>query len=233
MTEHISDLRWDQLLAGELSAAQREEAETHKRDCARCTARFAKISAGREAFTVPLAVKAPSRGLRWTMPIAGALAVAAVAMIFLRSRNKTEEDGAYDGTQKGGKIELLLFAGQSDQLKPLNVEDKIFAGDLLQAGYSSPADGYGAVLSLDGAGNASTYVPAIGNAMVLLPAGDRRSFPASTQLDDVLGTERIAVIWCKNALPLEPMLAELARAQSITARENCAIRLFAVDKALR
>lgn len=233
MSNHLSDLRWDQLLAGELSSESKAEAETHAKACATCQARLAELTAEREAFRFrasPFA--APKRSLRWTMPIAGALAVAAALLLVLKVRGGGEEEQVYEGT-KGGKIDLMLFAGKPDQLTALSVEDKLFAGDLLQAGYTSPADGYGAVLSLDGAGNASSYVPAIGDAMVLLPAGERRSFPASTQLDDVLGGERIAVVWCHRARPLAPLLEELRRTQTIAPIDNCAIRVFAVSKAAR
>jgi hypothetical protein len=234
MSDHISDLRWDQLLAGELAAELRTEAEAHAKDCSPCKARLAELTAEREAFRFrapPPALAKPARSLRWTMPIAGVLAAAAVMMLVLQVRGG-EDDLGYEGT-KGGTIELMLFAGKPDQLTALNVDDKLFAGDLLQAGYSSPADGYGAVLSLDGEAVASSYVPAVGDAMVLLPAGERRSFPASTQLDDVLGSERVAVVWCHRARPLAPLLEELQRIGTIAKIDDCAIRVFAVSKASR
>jgi hypothetical protein len=172
----------------------------------------------------------PKRSLKWTMPIAAALAVAAAAMLFLNTRGSTEDDVIYEGG-KGGSVEVFLFAGQPDKLA--EVSDQIFAGDLLQAGYTSPVDGYGAVLSLDASGNANTYVPAVGNAMVLLPAGTRRSFPASTQLDDVLGSERIAVIWCHRAQPLAPLVEELQATSAIAKRAGCATRVAAVVRSTR
>ncbi len=233
MSGHISDLRWDQLLAGE--AELTDEAAAHAKECAACKARLAELTAEREAFRFrapPPALAQPKRSLRWTMPIAGVLAAAAVMMLVLKVRGGREDELVYEGS-KGGKIELMLFAGKPDQLAALTLEDKLFAGDLLQAGYSSPTDGYGAVLSRDGAGIASSYVPAIGDAMVLLPAGERRSFPTSTQLDDVLGSERIAVVWCHRARPLAPLLEELQRTQTIAKIDNCAIRVFAVTKASR
>ncbi len=232
MSDHISDLRWDQLLAGELAAELTTEAEAHAKDCTQCKARLAELTAEREAFRFRGPLVQPKRSLRWTMPIAGVLAAAAVMMLVLQFRGGGEDELVYEGT-KGGKIDLMLFAGKPDQLTALDVEDKLFAGDLLQAGYSSPADGYGAVLSLDGEGVASSYVPAVGDTMVLLPAGERRSFPASTQLDDVLGSERIAVVWCHRARPLAPLLEELQRTQTIGKLDNCAIRVFAVAKSSR
>jgi anti-sigma factor RsiW len=228
MSDHISELRWDQLLAGELSAEARADAEAHAKTCDACQARFDEISKQREAYRFRLPKK---RSLKWTMPIAGALAVAAAAMLVLKFTGQEPDESVVGESTKGGKVEVMLFSGQPDKL--VEVSEQIFAGDVLQAGYTSPVDGYGAVLSLDGAGNANTYVPAVGNAMVLLPAGERRSFPASTQLDDVLGTERIAVIWCHRVLPLEPLVEELKRTSEISRREGCAIRVVAVAKAMR
>lgn len=229
MSDHVSDLKWDQLLAGELAGDARRDAEAHAKECSSCAARLADITAQREAFRFQAK---PKRSLRWTMPIAGVLAAAAVMLLVVKVRGGGGEDSelAYEGS-KGGTVEVMLFSGRPEQLAA--VDDKLFAGDLLQAGYSSPADGYGAVLSLDGAGNASSYVPALGHDMVFLPSGQRRSFPSSTQLDDVLGSERIAVIWCHRTRPLAPLLEELARTQTIGKIDNCAIRVFVVTKASR
>lgn len=235
MSDHISDLRWDQLLAGELSAEARTEAETHARGCERCKARLAELTAEREAFRFrapPAALRRPARGLRWTMPIAGVLAAAAIALLILRPRGEPADEPG-ELRKGGGTIELLLFAGQPERLTPLLDRGQMFAGDLLQAGYSSPVDGYGTVLSLDGAGNASAYVPAVGTAMVLLPAGERRSFPASTQLDDVVGAETLAVVWCEHPRPIAPLLDELQATRTLARREGCAVRVFAVTKAAR
>ena len=173
------------------------------------------------------------RRLKWTMPIAGVLAVAAGAMLVIKCRGEPDGELMSGDGVTGGTVSVFLFAGQQNQLVEVRNETRIFAGDLLQAGYTSPVDGYGAVLSLDGAGNANTYVPAVGSAMVLLPAGERRSFPASTQLDDVLGSERIAVIWCHRPQPLAPFLAELQRSGDLARRADCAIRVTAVSKTAR
>jgi anti-sigma factor RsiW len=229
--DHISDLRWDQLLAGELTPAQREEASTHARSCDRCRARFEELSAEREAFRFrkppPALVKRPRR-LMWTIPIAGTLAVAALALLILRPSSETP------GERTKGKPELVVYIGaKPDQLKRVSTGDQIFTGDLVQAGYTATIDGFGAVLSLDAAGKTSIYVPAAGAAMVPLPAGELRSFPASTQLDDVAGREVIAAIWCEQASPLEPFTTELQTTKTIAPREGCAIHVVTVDKAVK
>ncbi|HEY6036630.1 MAG TPA: hypothetical protein VIV58_20275, partial [Kofleriaceae bacterium] len=50
MTPHVSDLRWDRLVAGELTDAERADALAHADACAACANRRAEIRAGFEAF---------------------------------------------------------------------------------------------------------------------------------------------------------------------------------------
>lgn len=226
MTDHISDLRWDRLLAGELADDTRREVLAHAATCERCAARHREIEA---LATVPLPPLAVPRRSRWWLaaPIS-ALAAAAVAMIVLRTPG--DDDGA---RTKGGGTALLLSAGQPGALAPLADGDTVHAGDYVQAGYSAARDGFGAVLSRDGAGTASVYVPGTGDAMVPLPAGTERSFPSSTLLDAVTGTERIALIWCATPAPLAPLVAELRATDHLADRAGCTIRVVTLTKVAR
>lgn len=224
MTDHISDLRWDRLLAGELSNEQRAEMIAHADTCERCMARRREIEAfAQEAL--PSLRLAPRRSKWWLGAPIAALAAAAIVVLVIRVPRTEENERS-----KGGGIALLLSAGRPDALVPIASNDTLHAGDYVQAGYTSARDGFGAVISLDGAGTSSIYVPATGDAMVALPAGTNRSYPSSTVLDDVLGSERIAVIWCASSQPLAPMIAELRSTQRIADREGCTIRLVVVTK---
>jgi hypothetical protein len=228
--DHISDLRWDRLLAGDLPDDQRREAEAHAAGCAACGARHRELLAEQGAFALrPKAIDFAAKPKRsrwwWSAPI-GALAAAAVLVIVV-----TRKPPAGGERSKGdGKPALLLSAGRQDALAPVRTGDSIRPGDSLQAGYTSAQDGFGAVLALDGAGQAMAYVPASGTAMVALPAGTDRSFPSSTVLDDTLGTERIAIVWCETPQPLEALVAELRATQTIADRDGCATRIVALDK---
>jgi hypothetical protein len=229
--DHISDLRWDRMFAGELSAVERDAARAHADGCTRCGARMRELDAERAAF----ALRPPMPGLArkkrawtWIAPFAGALAAAAVLVIVLVRRPVAEEAG--ERTKGGAKAKLHLDGGRAGALRPLATGDRVRPGDYLQAGYTSATDGFGAVLSVDGAGQANAYVPSRGDALIALPAGTERSFPESTELDDVLGTERIAVIWCEASQPLAPLLTELRTTGTLAERSGCAIRVVAVDK---
>jgi len=232
-TDHISDLRIDRLLADELSAAESDATRLHAAGCARCGARLREIEAERGAFVLrPAAVdfhpaRRRPRWLGWFAAPLAALAAAAVLVLVLRPRG---DDGDPERRKGSGAAALLLSAGTPDRLAPLRDRDTLHAGDHLQAGYTASVDGYGAVISVDGAGQTTTYVPPTGDALVALPAGTERSFPGSTVLDDVLGTERIAIVWCTTARPLAPLVDELRTTQTITARDGCTIRVVVLTK---
>lgn len=91
-------------------------------------------------------------------------------------------------------------------------------------------DGFGAVLALDGTGAANAYVPADGDAMVALPAGVDRTFPGSTVLDQVVGTERVVILWCPTSRPLAALLGELRATRDVTAPQGCYVRRVELDK---
>ena len=226
---HISDLAIDRLLAGELSAAARGELEAHTRECERCAARLAELTTDHEAFAqrpMPIALGRAKRQRSRIWLAAPIVAVAAAALLVLawpRERAPSER-------VKSGETTLLLWAGTPGQLRPVATSDVIHSGEHLQASYTTKRDGVGAVLSIDGAGGAFTYVPAEGDAMVTLPAGRERPFPASTLLDDVTGRELVAIVWCEHAVPISPLLAELKATQDLAAPPGCVVRIVTLEK---
>jgi len=48
--DHVSDLQWDRLLAGELSADAGEALRAHARECAACASRLRDLTVERDAF---------------------------------------------------------------------------------------------------------------------------------------------------------------------------------------
>jgi len=227
--DHISDLRWDRLLAGDLPDDQRDAANAHAAGCARCRARRRELEAERDAFALrPLGVRFGARLARrrwwWGAPIAAIAAAAAVAIVISRKPSEGER------TKGSDKPKLLLSAGHPGGLVPMATNDTIHPGDYLQAGYTTKRDGFGAVLSLDGGGHAMAYVPETGDTLIALPAGTERSFPGSTVLDDVVGKERIAIVWCDTPRPLGPLVAELRSTEQLAERDGCTIRLVVLDK---
>jgi hypothetical protein len=225
--EHVSDLRWDRLLAGELD----DVARTHAASCARCEARFRELTAERAAFALrpvgfPLA-KPVRRHARWWL--GGSIAaLAAAAIVIVVIRRIPPEPGE---RTKGHGPSLILAAGRPGALVLLAAGDTIRPGDYVQAGYTATRDGFGAVLARDGAGATVSYVPSRGDTMVALPAGTERSFPESTVLDAVVGREQLVVLWCEHAHPIAPLLEQLRARQDITAPDGCVSRSLMLEKA--
>lgn len=226
--EHVSDLRWDRLLAGELSAEQASAAREHASACARCAARLAELTAGRDAFAVPMQVVAlkPRKRAVW-IAAAAAVAAAAVLILVVRPRSDPEE------RTKGGGPDLVLAAGRESNLVPVSSGDVVRAGDSLQAAYTSTRDGYGAVIARDGAAGVFAYVPSSGDAMLALPAGENRSFPQSTRLDDVVGRELVFVVWCERPHTVSPLLDQLRATGDIVAPDGCTLRRVELTKQAR
>lgn len=228
MTEHVSDLTWDRLLAGDAAPDAEEVAYRHAATCALCGTRLRELTAERNAFRtrpVPRSFAAARRPLwRWALPLAPAL-IAAVVLAIVRPRAEAPDERA-----KGTGPVLILAAGQPGALVPLGAGDAIRAGEHLQAGYTAARAGFGAVLARDGAGTVAAYVPARGDAMVPLPAGADLSFPQSTILDGVTGRERIAIAWCETAHPLAPLLAALRAGAPLVAPAGCTIRELVLEK---
>jgi hypothetical protein len=241
--DHVSDLQWDRLLAGELALDMFSAANAHARACDACATRLRELTAERDAFTLrPFKVLRPraNRRASWIVPVVIAAAGVLIAVRFRLGLDEAEAPGEH---RKGGAQPasvriaaddagptLVLAAGRPDALSPVTSGDDIHPGDYLQAGYTAPRDGFGAVLSCDGAGSVSAYVPPDGAAMVALPAGTARSFPHSTILDGALGSERIAIVWCVTAHPLEPLLASLRAHLPLAVPDDCVVREVTLDK---
>lgn len=245
MTEHVSDLQWDRLLAGELAVGAAAAAHAHAARCTACAARLRALTAERDAFRVrPIAISLSRPRRRW-LPALIPLAAAAAVLIALRvhpgpgdderaERTKGSTGGHTEAAELGSPwihdVTLLLSAGSPDAPRPVASGDVVRPGDYLQAGYTATRSGFGAVLSRDGAGSVTAYVPPGGENMVPLAPGRERSFPLSTILDATLGDERIAIVWCEMAHPLAPLLAALRDGQPIAAPDDCRVREVTLEK---
>jgi hypothetical protein len=224
MTEHVSDLKWDRLLAGELAADQADAAHTHAATCASCGTRLRELTAERDAFRVQpqvVAFRRPRRAV-W-IGAATAVAAAAIAIFVLRPQPDPGE------RTKGAGPDLVLAAGSATPV-PVSSGDIVFTGDALQAAYSSKVDGFGAVLARDGASGVFAYVPSNGDQMVALPAGENRLFPESTRLDNVIGRERVFVLWCEKTHAIAPLVAELRTTGEVAAPVGCFVRRVELTK---
>jgi hypothetical protein len=243
VTEHVSDLQWDRLLASELAAESGAAAHAHAARCAACAARLRTLTAERDAFRArPIAISLSRPRRRW-LPALIPVAAAAAVLIALRVHPGPGDDRPAERTKGRSAMVpfserrrvheaelLLLSAGSPDVLRPVASGDAVRPGDYLQAGYTATRSGFGAVLSRDGAGSVTAYVPSHGEDMVPLVPGRERSFPLSTILDGTLGDERIAIVWCGTAYPLAPLLAALRDGRPIAAPDDCTVREVTLDK---
>jgi hypothetical protein len=236
MTEHVSDLRWDRLLAGELADSDRADVLAHAEACATCAARRDEITAGFDAFArvapalprpAPSGI-APSRrasSRKRMLAVGGAVVAAAAAVVLLLRAPSTSTTR----TKGGDGPKLMLAAGPRERLVPVASGDLVQPGDSIQAAYTTTRDGFGAVLARDGSGAAAVYVPADGQAMVALPAGTMRSFPGSTILDEVLGMQAVVIVWCETTRPVAPLVAELRETGAVTAPQGCTVGRVVLD----
>jgi hypothetical protein len=215
---HVSDLRWDRLLAGELSAEAAARVRSDAATCDACTARLAELTREHHAFAqqaIPI-----HRRRRWLVAVP-ALAAAAAIVVALTPRSAPEER-----VKGSGRASLLLTAGQ----RVLVSGDRLRPGDRLQAGYHARDAGCGAVLSRDGSRRATAYVPSRGEVMIALPPGEAAAFPESTILDDVTGEEIVVVMWCASQHALGPLLTELEARGAVAAPEDCTQLHVVLDK---
>lgn len=144
MIEHVSDLQWDRLLAGDAAPDAERAAYAHATACTACAARLRELTEERSAFRlrpmpIRLAIQRRPRW-RWALPLAPVLA-AAIVLLVVRVRPGDPGERA-----KGTSPVLLLAAGQPGALVPLGAGDAIRAGEHLQAVYTAARDGFGAVL---------------------------------------------------------------------------------------
>jgi hypothetical protein len=228
---HVSDLRFDQLIAGDLDAVATTAMRAELAGCAQCTSRLAQLTRESQAFVArPLP---PRRASRWWLvaPVVVAAAAAVVLVMMRLADERIERVDDPGGARIKGSGPVLVVSVGRDVLVEVASGDRIHPGDTVQAAYTAERAGYGAVLSRDGSGNALAYVPPAGDVMIALPAGKAMPFPFSTQLDDVVGDEVLVVIWCEGGpLGLAPLLTELAARGDIAPRDGCTQRRLVLRK---
>jgi hypothetical protein len=130
--------------------------DAHYRATAQARALRARLGAAPPA--------APPRRVRpWLPVIVPALALAAVALFWVRS---TEREDPY--TEKGGGLELTVQRGGRSAAWD---GSPVRAGDLLQLGWSSGSKGYLAVMAREADGTVTTLFPESGDQATAIGAG--------------------------------------------------------------
>lgn len=242
-----SALQLDRLALGELVAEEADALREHLEGCARCTAAEATLARDRATSLPPLRLPATSKPptlklvpapeeaarlpeveprtapvppVRASRPFAGrAVAafglLAAAGVLFVVSRP------AQDGERtKGPQVELAMFVQHEGRVRRALPGEVVAAGDTVRFALTSPASGFGAVLSLDPRGRAFVYYP-IGSKAAGLQAGREVALPLGTRLDDSVGTERLLGLVCSSAVELEPVRAALEAGQGAVVPPGC------------
>jgi anti-sigma factor RsiW len=241
----ISDLRFDRMFAGELGDEETRAIDAHLTSCATCRARREEIAQAQAAGAGTLAAEAGALHARATggrrKPRAaiasGALALVALAAgVWLAvAPARPPADPGEPGEQplrfKGGHG-FGFYVQRGAAVYRGGPGERLLAGDRLRFVARTREPRYLAVLSLDGAQRATVYFPSGARAAELAPGEVEQALPASVQLDDVLGPERLYALFCVEPLALEPLRSALAQQRhAFAAPAGCELERLLVHKA--
>jgi hypothetical protein len=226
----LSDFALDRRLAGEFAPAEEASALEHVATCRRCERRWAELRAGRDAFAAeapPLslgAVPARGGGRAWRVVAGGCVAAAAVVALVLRGH----PDDAGTRAKGGSSARFGFFVRHAGTVREGRSGERVQPGDALRFVYRGRDPRYIAVLSVDGAGRASTYFP---DSPVAPREEPGVALPASTVLDDTLGEERLYGVSCPDPFDVEMLRKALEAApRQSPAPKGCDVDAIVVRK---
>jgi anti-sigma factor RsiW len=182
----LSAYQLDRFRMGELSAAEQRNVEAHLEGCARCRAAIAFLASEEGAFrALATPLRHPRRAVGPTLALGAAAAVCLLAL--------WPTSGV---RSKGPAVSVSMYVQHGTSVRRALPGEVVAPGDSVRFTYSSRAPATVAVLSLDGAGVATVYFPA-GQETVPLPAAEDAPLPLATQLDGVLGEEKVVALFCE------------------------------------
>ncbi len=223
--EHVSDLRFDLLLAADDEpAAIKARAEAAAGDCQECRERFATLARARTEFLdspqsdalrrrlrhqldSARAVRRPMFGfsLRWTAAFAGAAALAALLLVLAPPRR---EAPAPDVVRLKGGVAVHSFVLREGRVRPLERGEIVLAGDQIGFQVQSVIDGEVALFATPPPGEPlKAMLPLPGHEPPRVTAGAKFKLPVSALLDDQGDEERFVILICPAPLPLEAATA--------------------------
>jgi len=235
----LSDLVLDKLATGELEAsADHASAEQHLASCDRCAARHAELKHEHEAFLAQapsfaahaqlVSPRKPQRAARWSAA-AGALAMAAIALLWLRTTGDRDRIDAPDTRSKGAP-HLGLFIKRGYQVQRAASGAQVQSGDLLRFAYSSDRPRYLAILDLDG-GSASIYFPPQGGTQaVAIAAGNDVALDFGVEQNGSAADERIYGVFCAEPFALPPLIEALNQDGRLPELSGCVVDVLVLQK---
>lgn len=215
---HVSSLKLDALAMDALSPQERSATQAHLDTCLTCRTRADELASLRRHFTayvLPRADRLPTRvspwgpRWRWWAP-ALALSSAVLLLLALVAIPSAEEP---ELALKGGAV-LQLFAHRGERTWKVEEGEALAAGDQVRFVVEGLGLPYVLVVSVDGAGQVSTYFPFGGTESGLLPSrGLPLEIPGSVVLDSAPGPERLFALFSRKPLSIEsvaPALREIS-----------------------
>jgi len=200
----LSGFRLDRLRLGELRPEEAAEVQAHLSTCAKCRA----AAEGLAAEAVQDSVQAPPlqlprrNGQRAATVGVAAAALAAAALLAFQPQGVRS---------KGAQASLGMYIQHGQAVRRALPGEVVAPGDSVRFAYSSREPRELAILSVDGAGVATVYFPD-GPETVSVPAAEDAPLPLATELDGVLGEERVVALFCERPRALEPVREALQAA---------------------
>ncbi|MBI5548644.1 MAG: DUF4384 domain-containing protein [Deltaproteobacteria bacterium] len=232
----LSDLRMDELEAGELSGPSAKEARPHLQSCSACRGRWEQLEAERREFRslpVPRSLQAAPKSScpwRWTSLAfgTGALAMAAsLAIVVAWSGRQLGDDGL---RTKGAVGKIAVFVQREGRTAPARPRERVHPGDVVQLVYSLSEERYLLVLGLDATGKATLFFPT-GTDTHKMPPGESLPLPFAISLDSTLGEERLYSLFCEKPVAVDAFQREVeSHPLAPQIPERCTVECFTLMK---
>ncbi len=229
----LSDFALDLLVGGDADEIEREHAARHFAACDECAARHSAFARAvvqpREVSSIrvksprrrvhPLAIAAPLLGL-----------AAAIALVLVPRVDQTVTPLPDVRRGKGDEQAIAFFVKRGERVMRGSDLPALEPGDQIRFAYTSNDPTYLVIISVDGAGVASTYFPEA-NQPVELVGATEGLLPIATELDDTLGRETIHAFFCDGPIEPEWLRAAVVNDQGIVGPSDvCRVRSLSFVK---
>jgi hypothetical protein len=224
----ISDLLFDEWEAGELSESQIRYLEAHLAGCARCAARKTELAVAARAFlekvpsfSPPVAPVRKKARARWFAGASAALAVAAAAVLYLRSSTQGVR------TKSGPRLGFYVMRGTEVSLGADG--EHVRAGNRLRFTFTTTEPRHLAIVSLDARGAVRVYWP-LGEVSTYVEPGANVPLTTSVRLEDGPGEERVFGIFCSGSIDVGAVRETLTKRHELGALPGCTVDSLRLEK---
>ncbi len=219
---HLSSFALDALALGALTPGEETSAKEHLHGCARCQKELEEIQALHRTFTrevMPQTLPAlrcrapqesPWRRLLspsvWIPSVAVLVFAVALAPSVLQRISGSDREPQY--SVKGGPA-FHVFAKRQGRVFAVKDGSSVAPGDEIRFTVEPAGAAYLMIASIDGAGNATLYVPYGGSESARLDSVQQAELPGSIILDAAPGPERVFALFSSTPLSAETVLPAL------------------------